>query len=287
MEIRSPGDLTVWSAVHRGDSFPRVPRGGRKVPSMTTSGAGDWVERWLSRPRFGVYLAAVGGDRPTALQLYEWNATVSAAFMRDLAHLEVALRNAYDDALTSGLPPRGMHWVFDPTRYFPTVWKTARNGARYNDNHEPQRLIAQATATALLSVQAAARTTKQAVPVTPAPGKVVAELPFGFWRYLSAAKHEKRLWVPYLHKAFAAGTSRHELDRRINRLHELRNRIAHHEPLLRRNRVTGVLSLSSRHLDDRHHDLLAVADLISPNIRDYIAATSTCATTINHRPPMQ
>jgi len=127
---------------------------------MTTSGAGDWVERWLSRPRFGVYLAAVGGDRPTALQLYEWNATVSAAFMRDLAHLEVALRNAYDDALTSGLPPRGMHWVFDPTRYFPTVWKTARNGARYNDNHEPQRLIAQATATALLSVQAAARTTQ-------------------------------------------------------------------------------------------------------------------------------
>jgi hypothetical protein len=51
--------------------------------------------------------------------------------------------------------------------------------------------------------------------------------------------------------------------------------------------VTGVLSLSTRHLDDRHHDLLAVADLISPNIRDYIAATSTCATTINHRPPMQ
>ena len=221
------------------------------------------------------------------MQLYEWNATGSAAFMRDLAHLEVALRNAYDDALTSGLPPRGMHWVFDPTRYFPTVWKTARNGARYNDNHEPQRLIAQATATALLSVQAAARTTKQAVPVTPPPGKVVAELPFGFWRYLSAAKHEKRLWVPYLHKAFAPGTSRHELDRRINRLHELRNRIAHHEPLLRRNRVTGVLSLSTRHLDDRHHDLLAVADLISPNIRDYIAATSTCATTINHRPPMQ
>jgi hypothetical protein len=45
------------------------------------------VESWLSRPRFAVYLAAVGADRRLALALYEWSAAVSAVFLRDLAHL--------------------------------------------------------------------------------------------------------------------------------------------------------------------------------------------------------
>lgn len=32
MEIRSPGDLTVWSAVHRGDSFQEYPTAAVKSP---------------------------------------------------------------------------------------------------------------------------------------------------------------------------------------------------------------------------------------------------------------
>jgi hypothetical protein len=43
---------------------------------------GPWVESWLSRPRFAVYLAAVA-DRRVALDLYEWNAALSAGFLRD------------------------------------------------------------------------------------------------------------------------------------------------------------------------------------------------------------
>jgi hypothetical protein len=48
-----------------------------------------------------------------------------------------------------------------------------------------------------------------------------------------------------------------------------------------------VLSLTTQHLVDRHGDLLTVADLISPNLRDYIAATSTVRDqidTISQRP---
>ena len=36
-----------------------------------------------------------------------------------------------------------------------------------------------------------------------------------------------------------------------------------------------MLSMTTQHLFDHHGDLLTVADLISPNLRDYIAATST------------
>ncbi len=60
---------------------------------------GPRPELWLSTPRLRRYLAACGGDRERALRLYDWNARISAALLCDLAHFEVALRNAYDRAL--------------------------------------------------------------------------------------------------------------------------------------------------------------------------------------------
>lgn len=89
---------------------------------------GPWVEAWLSAPRFGVYIGAAGGDRRLALDLYEWNAVVSAAFQRDLAYLEVALRNAYDAAIVANTRPGAPHWIADPYRLFPVRWRAARDG---------------------------------------------------------------------------------------------------------------------------------------------------------------
>ena len=72
--------------------------------------AGQWVERWLSPPRFAVYLNAAKHDRDAALDLYEWNARLGSALGNDLAHLEVGLRNAYDRALTEHLD-LAQHWT--------------------------------------------------------------------------------------------------------------------------------------------------------------------------------
>ena len=74
---------------------------------------------------------------------------------------------------------------------------------------------------------------------------------------------------------FRPGTSRQAVDGPVDRLHQLRNRIAHHGPLLRRNTATGVLSLTTQHLTDRLAHLPTVAELISPNLHDYIRATSS------------
>ena len=112
---------------------------------------------------------------------------------------------------------------------------------------------------------------------------MIAELTLGFWRYLSTTAHHHPLWIPYLHNAFTPGTARQAVDAPVGRLHQLRNRIAHHEPLLRRNTATGVLSLTTQHLFDRLADLFAVAELISPELHDYIAATAVSApSSINH-----
>lgn len=42
----------------------------------------------------GTYLAAAANDADLAMEMYLWDREVSAAFLRDLAILEVALRNA-------------------------------------------------------------------------------------------------------------------------------------------------------------------------------------------------
>lgn len=54
----------------------------------------DWIEAWLSAPRFAVYLTDAGSDRNLALARYDWNARMAAALHHDLGHLEVGLRNA-------------------------------------------------------------------------------------------------------------------------------------------------------------------------------------------------
>lgn len=223
---------------------------------------GPWLELWLSAPRLGRYLAATGGDRARALRLYDWNARISAALLRDLAHFEVALRNAYDGALMAATPSRQTHWTFASAAVFPPLYRTKRiaggSTQRTDINRKPREILDAAVAAA--GGRAAS------------PGKVVANLTFGFWRYLSSKAHEKSLWVPYLHTAFPPKTSRSDVDARVGRLHSLRNRVAHHEPLLSTNVLAGF------------DDLLWVAERLDLSLAQYISASSDVRTLNGYRP---
>lgn len=238
---------------------------------------GPWVDGWLSPPRFAVYLAQADNDRRRALELYELNTCLSAAYMHDLAHLEVALRNAYDRAITSHRPAGAAHWVFDADALFPPHMTTADDGTPVDSNARTREQIATAVLTTAaaerLRMTRSSRAAKQSPtfgPIRPSPGHVVAELTFGFWRYFTKSAHEKRLWVPYLHHAFVPGTDRKAVDQRVTKLNDLRNRVAHHEPL---NLVSA---------EKRHRELLDIADWLSPDLRDYIADHSTCHTYWTH-----
>lgn len=95
---------------------------------------------------------------------------------------------------------------------------------------------------------------------------------FGFWRYLSSSAHEVTLWRPYLHHAFPAGTGRHDVDFRVGELHELRNRVAHHEPVLTVN------------IASKHQSLLELSGLLEPELAAHIRATSRLPELIANRP---
>jgi hypothetical protein len=179
----------------------------------------DALEAGLSIERFRPYVQLAKGDRLAAIHLYEKNARLAGALYSSLQGLEICLRNAIQRALTRGY---GVEW-FDrlPALEYPL----------------PEKLAA-----AKSSVLAAG---KQLT-----PGRIVAELSFGFWTALLAGRYEKRLWVPHLHRAFphafvqsesrrtTAGArpklSRRTIAYRLDRIRYLRNRIAHHEPIIRR-----------------------------------------------------
>ena len=226
---------------------------------------GPWIDAWLSTARLSRYVVCANGDRGRAIALYEWNAQVSAAFQRDLAHLEVALRNAYDTAASSHWTGPG-HWLLDDAaQVFAPVLRTkhtSRGGqrAKYTAdiNRKPRDLVTRAV--------------RDAGGPRATAGKVVAELNFGFWRYLSSSAHEKTLWVPLLHHAFPPATKRADIDARIGRLHALRNRASHHEPLFQ-------VDLSARFAD-----LVTVAGELHPQLATHLAATSRVSSLLQDRP---
>ncbi len=158
------------------------------------------IERTVSRERLKRYLCATHQDTVRAMELYEHNVALSEALYGYLHGLEVAVRNAIHNALT--LSYNTPHWYdLAPLSFY----------------HQ-DKFIGQAKRDAGLNAPA---------------GKVIAELMFGFWTDLVSHSYHWSLWVPHVAQAFPnAGVHRRNVHRRLQSIRWLRNRIAHHEPIL-------------------------------------------------------
>lgn len=185
--------------------------------STGRQGLAEWsveaVHEALTAERLRSYLRASDGDLSRALELYEWNMEASSSVLRLTGMVEVIVRNALDRELTA--------------------WSERKNGdtawfAYAPLDHRGSQDVAKARARATQGGRRAER-----------HGKVIAELTFGFWRYLLDSRYLTALWVPATHRAFPAGADdlrqRHrEVLRRMQQLHFVRNRVSHHEPIHRR-----------------------------------------------------
>lgn len=222
-----------------------------------------WIDSWLGAARFQRYVEECNGDRQQALNLYEWNVAAGQALMHDIAHFEVALRNSYDIVISS-LWPHQTHWLLhaESPAVMP-IWRTknVRGIKRGSDvNSINRKNVDQAIAKCGFG---------QAT-----PGKVIAELTFGFWRQLTTNSMEKTLWVPYLHHAFPKGTSRKEVDGQVGEVNKLRNRIAHHEPLF------------TPTLDPKltHEGMMSCLQLLAPPVHNHVAQTSIFNQVLGQKP---
>lgn len=207
------------------------------------------VEQRLSVERLGAYRVVVGGDLDRAVTLYEWNTALAGAFFEVLGHVEIVLRNALHEQLTA--------------------WHTAagRAGFWYDD---PAAVLDQRRHEEIALARARiSRTGKRET-----PGRVVAELNFGFWRFLLDRHYQNVLWAPALRRAFPnlAPANRRTVYGPLVQLNEFRNRIAHHEPIHRLN------------LSQHHQHLLDLTNMIGHDVAEWISALSRVPPLLATRP---
>ncbi len=196
--------------------------------------------------RFAPYLEEAEGDHNVAASLYVWNARVSAAAFETLHHVEVLLRNAIDSQFAPLEPSAAPSetWLQDPSVL----------------NERSRRLVSE-------TIDRIERSHR-----TPTRGRVVAGLSFGFWRALFDKKYSA-LWVSYLNRAFPAGSGeRSEVAALMSNLVPFRNRLAHHETIIRRP--------VARH----QTEMLALAGLIDPDARRWIDLVSRVDQILSERP---
>lgn len=212
----------------------------------------DLVSTWLSAPRWENYIKASGHNEREALELYEWNIRLSNAIMHDIAHIEVAVRNVYDATISSSFKGK-QHWLFDPGSPVVEPLFRTRRGKNMDLNAKNRGSIQD--------------TIRRIRADHPTPGQVIAELPFGFWRHLTDAAHEKSLWVPYLTYAFPKGTERKHIERVLTLINKVRNRASHHEPLFTTTRRAQLVSAQ--------RSIVEIAGMLLPPLSTHIQATST------------
>ncbi len=173
-----------------------------------------------------------GGGEDAAIKLYEWNCAASGAMFEVLSVLEVALRNALPRELTAIHSQSGSDWHTNPLSLL--------QDRAIKDIKEARERIGRSNA-------------------QESPARIVAELNFGFWKYLLASYYEQALWTRGLRNAFPylQPQSRRKAFDAIHQAHQLRNRIAHHEPIHRRDLQTDL---------DVMHQVLA---WIEPDVRTW------------------
>lgn len=162
----------------------------------------------MSHRRFDTYLHAAGHNQNRALLLYLWNAKLGASFHIPIQAVEVALRNRINHALVA--------------EFGPDWWRNAKY----------LKLIDRERENDLKTVKI--RITRRGNRLD--TDQIVSGLSFGFWVGMLQPKYNPDIWGLHLRTSFPdlpAQESRQSLFKHGGDLAKFRNRISHHEPLLK------------------------------------------------------
>ncbi len=181
------------------------PSSSQASPGGPETRADADLEAALSADRYARYLDWAGGDHGRAVELYTLNAQVCEALYIPLNALEVALRNRIDAVLTAA---HGRRWFED--------------AAVVTSDRQRQQVV-----------DAAAKLAEEDKPDE--PGRVVAALTFSFWTSFFGKTYDDA-WRTTLNRIArrpdGRGLSRKDFARPCTQLRFLRNRVAHHEPVI-------------------------------------------------------
>jgi hypothetical protein len=163
------------------------------------------IEAVLSLERFARYLEWAGGDRAMALEFYVLTTRLSEALYTPLQMLEVALRNRIHGVMTAAHHDR---W-FEDDRFLMAGNQQSQLFKAIEDLASDKRELT--------------------------AGRMVAALTFSFWTAMLSPIYDA-LWQTTLHKIArrqdGKGLRRKDFSRPLAQIRTLRNRVAHHEPII-------------------------------------------------------
>jgi hypothetical protein len=257
------------------------------------------LDRGISAARFSTFQNAAFGDDDLARRLYVWNRDLSVAFLADIAILEVALRNAMNEAATGEW---GTHWYSSPD-----VVLDDRSAGQLNRAWEYLP-----------------RATKRRASDSDVPGRLIAHCMFGFWtNLLDAGDHTGReprkvrvsyedLWKVFKN-AFPGGRIEARAQRAIiqstaptphdaatvqrltetaftrywvhgicRNVNSLRNRVAHHEPVINGLPLNGQQQRMTA--AEAHEQCRILARIIDNRLASWMDANTTVPDFLTNRP---
>lgn len=175
---------------------------------------------WFSAGRRQRYRVAGGGDEAATVRLYQANLRLAQALYGPLHTVEVALRNALDEHL---------RWHFDNDAHWLITQKSGFMQHPTLPYRDPVTGQARVRDRLRRSVEEAQRN----LPPTSSPGKLVAELTFGFWTSLYDREHFRILQGQPLRvfRAAPPALKRQDVANHLRLIRGIRNRVYHYEPL--------------------------------------------------------
>lgn len=237
---------------------------------MAQDSTAQHVLNHLHAARMDPYMQASSQNLELALRLYLWNTQVSGALFETLSITEVLFRNAIDDALRKWNASQGPGYSWE--------W-TARAAKPLNSMIRKPLRIARTNAETARSNRDSQHPRKDA---SIDHNDLVAQLSFGVYARLMPTQdpnaknyvQRKILWREALQTAFTGRP--HDQPQahagRVERLHTLRNRVAHAEPVL------------NVKFKSRVRDMVRLAQSINPDLAGWVSGTTRVHSVVAQRP---
>ena len=169
-------------------------------------------EKIMSRPRMSRYVTACSNDSRKAMTLYRLNLKLSQELFTIISCFEIALRNAIDNHYSSIY---GNNWLRD----------SVSGSGMFNNNR------CRKTGNIVNRVLGKLNNNY-------AHSKLIAEMDFGFWRYLfsqpqfySGGQSLLRIFPAKPRSSPTIQYNHRYVFNELEKINDVRNRIAHHEPV--------------------------------------------------------
>lgn len=171
------------------------------------------LEYYLSQPRLERFLIATANSKSKAQKLYRGNLRVSQAFYPILNLFEIFLRNIVNYQVSSHFA--NPNWII-----------SEKNGFMNNASLTSSKFYLK---NSVIKAEKTIRRKRGTI----TPGKVIAEQSLGFWTSFFDTHHYRLIGGVVIHcfPNKPAHINRNQINQKLNRVREFRNRIYHNEPI--------------------------------------------------------